>query len=102
MRELSQEVTATPIRILGVNQAGASSGNPGMTQGRDLPWLQDDGATQVWDDWHANWRDLIILDEENTRVAVFNLTSHTLSDPSNYLEVKTLLRNLAAGDGPPS
>ncbi|HVP39106.1 MAG TPA: hypothetical protein VMS93_07990 [Candidatus Saccharimonadales bacterium] len=79
------------VRLLGVNAAGLESGNAGMCQGRVLPWLQDETTTNVWGLWAANWRDVVILAPDNTRIAVYNLTVHDLSDSANYNELKRTL-----------
>ena len=38
-----------------------------------------------------HWRDLYILDAENELLAIYNLTTHNLSQPVNYNEIKNLL-----------
>ena len=38
-----------------------------------------------------HWRDLYILDAKNELLAVYNLTTHNLSDPENYNGIKELL-----------
>ena len=84
------------IRIAGVNHPDASSGNADMTDGRVLPWLQDpDGG--VWTLWDVTNRDVVVLDETNLKVTVYNLTVHDLADPANYAELLAILRN-AAGE----
>ena len=78
------------IRIVGVNEVGHEAGNPLITEGRDLPWLQDndnDGNFQsdVWyDSWNVTFRDVIILDADNVEVGRFNLTTNDLADVENY------------------
>lgn len=83
--------TARPVRILGVNEAGQESGNVEVCQGRTLPWLQDLPRTNVWHAWHASWRDVIILDEDNRVIRVYNLTDHDLSVSANYAELRGIL-----------
>lgn len=84
------------VRILGVNAIGSESGNAVMTSGRDLPWLQETVAEPVWTTWDVAYRDVVVLDGANRRVAVYNLTEHTLADPANYAELKALLESAAA------
>ena len=36
------------IQIVGINENGYDSANDTMTNGRDIPWLQDDGKTDAW------------------------------------------------------
>ena len=83
--------TTLAIHILGVNQAGQQDGNAGMCQGRTLPWLQDTKSANVWGAWHVTERDVIVLDEENKIVAIYNLTSHNLSDSTNYATLRGIL-----------
>lgn len=80
-----------PARILGVNAAGAESGNDLAVQGRDLPWLQDTPEENAWGDWRVRWRDVVILDRENRKVAVYNVTDHNLARPSAYDSLKAML-----------
>lgn len=56
----------------------------------DLPILQDTVAEDAWGDWNAVWRDIILLDENNVRVGVLNLTSNNLGDPANYKKLKDM------------
>ena len=78
------------VAILGVNEAGHEAGNPSITTGRDLPWLQDTPEADVWHGWGITFRDVVILDEENEVVAIYNLTQNTLADPAKYAELKAL------------
>ncbi len=86
-----------PIQILGINAAGLESGNPSITAGRALPWLQDTPEANVWAAWQVTFRDVVILDTENRPVAAYNLTVHDLADPASYAELKQLLTD-AAGE----
>jgi hypothetical protein len=83
------------IHLLGVNAAGEESGDSLAVQGRTLPWLQDTPAADVWKAWAVGWRDVVILDQGNRRIAVYNLTAHDLSVAANYDSLKTLLVNAA-------
>jgi len=94
--ELNAADTTRTIRILGVNAAGLESGNPTIVQGRSIPWLQDSTAVNAWGQWNVTWRDVIILDRENHRFAVYNLTAHDLQVAANYDSLKTLLLQAAA------
>ena len=84
------------VRLLGVNAIGSEGGNAVMTSGRDLPWLQETADEPVWTTWEVTYRDVVVLDGANRRVAVYNLTEHPLSDPANYAELKALLESAAA------
>lgn len=85
-----------PIDILGINAAGLESGNPSITAGRTLPWLQDVPNQDVWGKWRATWRDVIVLDAGNRAITVYNLTEHDLALPSNYEALKQILRDAAS------
>jgi hypothetical protein len=87
-----------PIQILGINNMGASSGNGGMTEGRDIPWLQDTAGANVWGSWNATWRDLVIVNGCNEIVQVINLTSNDLGVPSNYTMIKNALLAASAAE----
>ncbi len=83
------------VRILGVNDAGLEAGNPSITAGRDLPWLQDTTTDLVWKSWKVEFRDVVILDDENFPLAVFNLTTGDLASPTNYEALKKLFVDAA-------
>lgn len=62
-------------------------------EGRKLPWLQDTAREDVWGDWDAEWRDVIVLDAQNRRIGVYPVLSKSLDDPANRAELKLLLEN---------
>ncbi|MSP25238.1 MAG: hypothetical protein EXR75_08750 [Myxococcales bacterium] len=97
--ELTSLGLPVDVDIVGVNESGLEAGNPSITAGRDLPWLQDTLATLVWKSWNVTFRDVILLDEENFPIAVYNLTDHDLSDPEKYQALKKLFTD-AATPGP--
>ncbi len=84
------------IRILGVNEDGQQAYNDLAVAGDTIPWLQDE-AGAAWGGWDVTWRDVVVLDRENRRVAVFNLTVHNLGDPVEYATLRALLE-AAAGE----
>ena len=90
------------IEILGISWSNTSF-DPLMTQGRDLPWLQDTSGGDVTADWGAAWRDFVIIDPANGRpLAAYNLSNNSLDIAENYNELKGILTGLAAlkdGDG---
>jgi hypothetical protein len=95
-REILAANPNSRIRIGGVNSFDAASGNALMTDGRKLPWLQDQtGAT--WTSWDVTNRDTVVLDPANAKTAVYNLTVHDLGDPANYAELMGILK-AAAGE----
>ncbi len=84
-----------PITIVGINEAGHESGNQTFCDGRELPWLQELETGDIWTDWGVTYRDVIIVDGEGRVVAIYNLTDHDLSSPSDYDALKDMLVNTA-------
>jgi len=78
--------------LLGVNGAGYEATNASFVQGQTLPLLQDTAAVNVWGRWAVTYRDVVILNAENVKVGVYNLTEHDLSVESNRDALKALLR----------
>jgi len=89
------------IRIAGVNAPELAAGNPGMVEGRVLPWLQDTKAVNAWGLWQVDFRDVIVLDDENKVVAIYNLTTYDLGKPENYVALRNILLG-AAGTASPT
>jgi hypothetical protein len=83
------------VQIIGINEAGYEAGNDTMTDGRDLPWLQDTDDAMVWDTWDVAFRDVIIVDERNVEIARFNVTSNSLSSDANYEALRDLFVDAA-------
>lgn len=77
--------------LAAVNATGFEDAVPGMAERGDLPLLQDTAAADVWGAWAVEYRDVVLLDRENRRVAVFNLTVHDLAQPAEYAALKQLL-----------
>ena len=98
--ELDSTVTARPIQILGVNAITEAAGNPTITAGHTIPWLQDTPTANVWQTWAVTFRDVVILDPENMKVGVYNLTTYNLADSANYAHLKSLLLSAAAAAAP--
>ena len=72
------------LQIIGINAVGYNSnledaGTPEPT----LPLLQDDEEQLVWENWAVTYRDVIVLDGENKKVGVLNLTENSLADDEN-------------------
>ena len=104
--ELDSENPELNINILGVNEFGHESGNSQIIDGRDLPWLQDiddngDGASDTWDSWDVTFRDVIITDAQNEKVAVYNLTTNDLANTDNFAALKQLLIDSASTTNDP-
>ena len=84
--------------------AGRESGNSSFTSGRDIPWLQDvdadnDGDSDVWVEWGAQLRDVMIVDEQNQLVETINLTLYDLADTSNYESLRDKIIGADSGEG---
>jgi hypothetical protein len=85
------------IQILGVNERGHELGNPSITNGRSLPWLQDvdadsDGASDNFmNRWDYAYRDVVIVDAQNRPIEAYNLTVNDLGQPENF---DTLMQKL--------
>jgi hypothetical protein len=95
--ELVGEGLAIPVQILGVNPDAHASGNDAMCSGRNLPWLQETDADDVWGVWGVTYRDVIILGTDNVLVDFYNLTTHDLSVEANREVLKQKLRVAVAG-----
>ena len=67
-----------------------------MTEGRDLPWLQENSDYPVWTTWAPVYRDVIILDANNVQVGVFNLTDTSLGETENHDALKQMFVDAAA------
>ena len=83
------------VSIYGLNEIGREASNPSITEGRDLPWLQDEASEEVWIHWGAAWRDVYLLDDNNDFIERFSLTEFDLDDPENYDSLKADLLELA-------
>jgi len=89
--EFNNENPTLNIQILGMNQAGYTSGNGLVTQLGDVPWLQDTVDENAWGAWAPVYRDVIIVDENNQRVGVYNLTTHNLATASDFQDLKSII-----------
>lgn len=96
--ELDSIATVRPIHLLGINNVGAESGNPTISVGRTIPWLQDVPEQHVVVAWQVDHRDVVILDARNRVIRKYNLTEHSLLEPANYAELKSIL--IAAANAP--
>ena len=85
------------VQILGVNGAGLEGSNANACEGKDLPWLQETPNQMVWSPWQVNYRDVIIINENNEPLATYNLTDHDLGSSANFEELKAMLVGYAGG-----
>jgi hypothetical protein len=102
--ELKATNPAINIEILGVNMAPDYLYNNLVTDERSLPWLQDNSTNSAWAAWKVTLRDVRILDTRNRLFAIYNLSVHDLSYPSNRITLKQLFLDAARfvdtdGDG---
>ncbi len=95
--ELAADHPEYTISLLTVNEEGYDAGLPDLEAVTDLPMLQDDSTQQVWTNWSATWRDVIIVGNDGAVYEVYNLTSNDLSDSANYSALYDLLLGAAAG-----
>jgi len=90
------------IEILGVNEYGHESDIPLIPNHGTIPWLQDidsnaNGASDVWDEsWAVTYRDVVILDEDNVPVGIYNLTVNNLSSTSDYNTLRQMFIDAAS------
>ena len=84
------------VQILGVNAVGYEDSISDITEGNTLPLLQDTEPVDAWGAWYADWRDLVIIDESNAWVGLFNLTTHDLADASNLTDVREMVDDALA------
>ena len=93
--ELDAAGTNVPIQLLGVCQSGFDSNNNGFTDGRDIPWLQDEEGIGAQIEWGAFKEDFVIVDQNGDIVEIIDLQSMSLVNSSNYDAVKQQLIDLA-------
>lgn len=105
--ELEADYPDLDIQLIGINEFGQETGNPSMTEGRDLPWLQDvdaneDGLSDVWhDSWDVVFRDVVILNGNNERVGTYNLTVNDLADAEDFETLRQMFVDAASMDQAP-
>ena len=95
--ELDTLEVTIPVQIYGINAIGYPT-KEFFTEGRSLPWLQDDRDAQAWETWDIGYRDLVILDADNTPVHKFNLTEVNLTTADAYDSVLQSFLDLSGTD----
>lgn len=85
------------IALIGVNQIGYEIGNDTVTEGRVIPWLQDESDVNVWALWTVNYRDVIVVDPSLKAVDVVNLSDFGLQERANFDALKDQLISLEGG-----
>lgn len=94
LQQLQTELDATypgQVQLLAVNEAGRESGMAAMAALGDLPILQDTPVVDAWNLWSVTYRDVVLLDQDNHFVGVYNLTTNNLSDPANYAALEAMI-----------
>ena len=94
--ELTAEYPTLDITLYGINMPGYESGNESMVDGHTIGLLQDTTIADVTGAWGAIWRDVYVLDQNNEVVEVYNLTTYSLVDQTNYAYLKDLLVTTAS------
>ncbi len=89
-----KDTTGLPVDIIGINEI-ADGTDARMYAARPLTWLRDTPAVNMQSAWGALYRDVIILDPLNRKLAAFNLTSMDLGVAANYNTVKQFLTTAA-------
>ena len=82
------------MSILGINKIGLEASNDVMTEGRDIPWLQDVPTVEMWSKWGVHYRDVLIFDETLMLQKVINLSQNNLIDTDNYDDFFTTITTL--------
>jgi hypothetical protein len=95
MTEWQVEHPGVALHLAAINLTGLESYADDMGAQGVLPILQDTATDDVWGAWGAVWRDVVILDGDNARRSVYNLTSHDLADPVHRDELEQLLLDAA-------
>jgi hypothetical protein len=104
--DLAANFPSLDIQIIGINERGHEVGNAGFTAGRDLPWLQDvdgdsNGSSDTWFNWAITFRDVILVDENNEQVGVYNLTNNDLANAANYNTLRQMFVDAASTTSTP-
>tara|TARA_B100000683_G_scaffold217591_1_gene213629 strand:+ start:3955 stop:4362 length:408 start_codon:yes stop_codon:yes gene_type:complete len=97
-QELTAELPQSGFFFSGVNEAGYDNFDNVTNAASTQPWIQDTDEDDVWHSWEVAYRDVVIIDGENKRRAVFNLTTDTLYLPDNYEHMKNTIRHLILYD----
>jgi len=92
--ELEANYPSSEIDIVAINEEGQDRDNPVAAALTDLPLLQDvdsnnDGDSDVWEDWGVAWRDVRIVDAQGELHSVYSLTTEgDLREEADYNLVK--------------
>jgi len=89
--ELALELGEGAVDLLAINEVGHSSGLDDATAGNSIPLLADTTEANAWGTWDAEWRDVVIVDEDNLQVDRISLTGFSLEETENYETLKAML-----------
>jgi hypothetical protein len=99
--------TSLPFEVAGVQEFGQAP-DQRMVEGKTLTWVREDAGNRPTTDWRVpvpsrpqqevQYRDAIILDENNEFAAVQNLTDLPLTIAANRAAFTALLQQVAASD----
>ena len=93
---LQLDLDGEPIHLFGVDMQDEGDDVSVITDGTQIPWLLDsDQMAQI--QLGAMHFELIILDENGVRVKAIDLLDFDLTDPTNYAELKAMLREMSGG-----
>ena len=99
--ELRETYPQLRISLLGINEEGHEFGSSVLAEEGDIPWLQDVDAdnndvSDVWYDlWQITFRDVLILDADNSPLTSMNLSQSNLGEPESYASLRDLLLDAA-------
>lgn len=92
--DVNSENPEVPITILGINMRGRESGNTTITDGVDMPWLQDTGQVNIFSQWPPDAiRELKIVGRDGVEVATFDLNTDDPRDEEPYANIREALLN---------
>lgn len=94
-REIDAAAPRRRVHIAGVADLASEGRTANITMMRSIAMLQDTATMNVSVAWRTTLRDVVVLDAENRRIHVYNLTEHNLADPANYAALKTMLLDAA-------
>jgi hypothetical protein len=89
--ELALELGEGVVDLLAINEVGHDSGIDDAVAGNSIPLLADTPEANAWGTWDADWRDLVIVDEDNLQTDRISLTDFDLEEIATYEAVKAML-----------
>ena len=95
--EIEVERPDLDIQILSINMINNWSNGLTNRMGQigNLPVVQDSTQLNIWQSWGGQWRDVVILDDQNQVVEYFDTNSSVLTNEQNYNALKQALINTA-------